>query len=245
MTLHTVISRSPDHTMAKARQARPLASLFGQGISKIGPASSEGATGALRTTVHVIFESASDRAQAARKMFALGHHAEVYSTVEEFLAHAPCKGVAFIHEDNTGSGAELVSAMRHAGFWLPVIAWGNTLDCDIIVQGVKSGVLDFVVGNLDDEMLRRKIRTVVTEGATVNHGQHRFAVAQRLVSLLTGREREVLEQLAEGHSNKEMARQLEISPRTIEIHRMKMMGKLGARSPADAIRIKLEADRVI
>jgi DNA-binding NarL/FixJ family response regulator len=55
------------------------------------------------------------------------------------------------------------------------------------------------------------------------------------------REREVLERLTKGYSNKAIARELEISPRTVEIHRMKMMGKLGARHAADAVRCSLEA----
>jgi DNA-binding CsgD family transcriptional regulator len=55
------------------------------------------------------------------------------------------------------------------------------------------------------------------------------------------REREVLDLVSEGCSNKEIARQLEISPRTVEIHRMKMMGKLGIRRTSEAVRLRIEA----
>jgi DNA-binding CsgD family transcriptional regulator len=55
------------------------------------------------------------------------------------------------------------------------------------------------------------------------------------------REREVLDWLAEGSSNKAIARELDISPRTVEIHRANMMTKLGARHAAEAVRLKLEA----
>ena len=59
--------------------------------------------------------------------------------------------------------------------------------------------------------------------------------------MLSGREREVLELLSAGCSNKEIARRLEISPRTVEIHRGNMMAKLGASHPADAVRVWIDA----
>ncbi|MBL0922469.1 MAG: response regulator transcription factor, partial [Phycisphaerales bacterium] len=61
------------------------------------------------------------------------------------------------------------------------------------------------------------------------------------LAALTPREREVLDWLAEGSSNKAIARELDISPRTVEIHRANMMTKLGARHAAEAVRLKLEA----
>jgi FixJ family two-component response regulator len=65
--------------------------------------------------------------------------------------------------------------------------------------------------------------------------------ARDRISTLSAREREVLDWLAEGSSNKAIARELDISPRTVEIHRANMMTKLGARHAAEAVRLKLEA----
>jgi FixJ family two-component response regulator len=248
MTFHSAIKlgaitvEAHEYEAAGFRHASPIAALLAAG-SDVLRASADDEPGALRTTIHVIFESASARAQTARRMFALGHHAEVYSSAAEFLEHAPKKGIAVVYEDNSGCGASLVKAMREAGFWLPVIAWSDMVDCDVIVNGVKEGVLDFMAGTLADDALRAKIRMVMAEGAATTVSQQRRATAQRMIARLSQREREVLGQLTDGHSNKEMARLLDISPRTVEIHRMKMMGKLGARSSAEAIRIKLEADR--
>ena len=71
---------------------------------------------------------------------------------------------------------------------------------------------------------------------------HRQAVeARSKLSLLTQRETEVLDLLVAGSSNKQIARDLEISPRTVEIHRANMMAKLGANHAADAVRLRLEA----
>jgi FixJ family two-component response regulator len=65
--------------------------------------------------------------------------------------------------------------------------------------------------------------------------------ARSLISCLSGREREVLDWLTRGSSNKVIARELDISPRTVEIHRANMMAKLGASHAAEAVRLKLEA----
>ncbi|WP_255548125.1 response regulator transcription factor [Erythrobacter ani] len=65
--------------------------------------------------------------------------------------------------------------------------------------------------------------------------------ARGRIANLSVREREVLDWLTEGSSNKVIARRLEISPRTVEIHRANMMHKLGARHAADAVRLRLEA----
>jgi FixJ family two-component response regulator len=65
--------------------------------------------------------------------------------------------------------------------------------------------------------------------------------ARDRISTLSTREREVLDWLAEGSSNKAIARELDISPRTVEIHRANMMNKLGARHAAEAVRLRLEA----
>jgi FixJ family two-component response regulator len=65
--------------------------------------------------------------------------------------------------------------------------------------------------------------------------------ARDRIASLSVREREVLEWLAQGSSNKVIARELDISPRTVEIHRANMMHKLGARHAAEAVRLKLEA----
>jgi FixJ family two-component response regulator len=71
--------------------------------------------------------------------------------------------------------------------------------------------------------------------------RRRTIEARQRIATLSGREREVLEYMVAGRTNKLIARELEISPRTVEIHRANMMSKLGARQSAEAVRLRLEA----
>ena len=87
-------------------------------------------------------------------------------------------------------------------------------------------------------MLNRRARCRIAKRGAA---RRRMIEARDRISSLSVREREVLDWLTEGSSNKVITRELDISPRTVEIHRANMMHKLGARHAAEAVRLKLEA----
>lgn len=194
-----------------------------------------------RIFVHVIAAEQTDRAVLARMIFSAGHHAEIYSDALELISHRPADGVVIIDDSAAGGSLDLLDAMADAGIWLPVIGFGKHLDYDTIIAGTKAGVTDYFIGDFDKAVLLRKLETAYLSGQVVRECRMRRAKARLLIAGLSAREREVVDLLATGFSNKEMARQLSISPRTIEIHRMKMMSKLGAKTSAEAIRLRLEA----
>lgn len=198
-------------------------------------------TNGVRHLVHVIATSPTERAKFARMIFGRGHHAEVYSDVGELAKHTPHDGVVLVLEDDGCSAIAVTEVLARQGAWLPILAYAEHLDADQIVGGVKAGVMDYMVGPAVPESLVAKIARCQTEGAAMRNLRTRHAASRALIGALSQREGEVLELLTEGLSNKEIARQLQISPRTVEIHRMKMMAKLGAKSSAQAIRLKLEA----
>lgn len=194
-----------------------------------------------RVTVHVVSHNEGERAQMARLIFSLGHHAEVYNDAAEIAEHAPVNGVILVRETEQRDCICVLEHMDSAGRWLPIIGFGDQLSTGIIVQGVKAGVLDYIVGSCSPSIVNEKIRACYLEGEKIISARRRQTNARQKVRNLSCREGEVLGFLANGCSNKEIARFLEISPRTVEIHRMKMMVKLGAKHSADAIRIQLEA----
>jgi two-component system response regulator FixJ len=96
--------------------------------------------------------------------------------------------------------------------------------------------------HLDARRFADSLAQVVSEMTHHGLARRRMIKARTRIANLSTREREVLHWLAEGSSNKAIARELDISPRTFEIHRANMMAKLGAKHAAEAVRLRLESD---
>ena len=122
----------------------------------------------------------------------------------------------------------------------PVFMLENRPMVDAAVAAMKGGASDVFAKPIDTEHLVGAVRDALRQDihvGTVQPGGR--AVEVRGFSQLTPREREVLQLITNGQSNKEAGRQLGISPRTIEVHRARVMEKLGARNTADLMRIVL------
>jgi len=107
-------------------------------------------------------------------------------------------------------------------------------------MAMKAGATDVVTKPIDSDRLLRAVRDAVRENVhvgAIDGGRRNVEV--RGFAQLTPREREVLQLITNGQSNKEAGRNLGISPRTIEVHRARVMEKLGARNTADLMRIVL------
>lgn len=134
------------------------------------------------------------------------------------------------------SGLELVERLKAAHPRLPVIVITGHADVAMAVEAMKKGASDFLEKPFEDEALLR----IVDQALAAAPDAADPVSAERLASL-SMRERQVLEGLMAGRSNKEIARDLDISPRTVEIYRAKVMAKMGADSYADLIRSGLKA----
>jgi two-component system, LuxR family, response regulator FixJ len=138
------------------------------------------------------------------------------------------------------SGLVLLRRIKAMRTGTPVFMLADTPQVDAAVTAMKLGASDVVTKPLDTEHLlgvvRDALRRDVHLGAVQSGGR---SVEVRGFSQLTPREREVLQLISNGQSNKEAGRQLGISPRTIEVHRARVMEKLGARNTADLMRIVL------
>lgn len=197
---------------------------------------------ALEKHVHIVALSSLERAEQARACYALGFHAEIYGNYEELVAARPSRGLALAEDiPERGGIAALVAAMSTHGMWLPIVATSVAADPRRVVEAVRRGALDYLTLPLDAARLQTALDTAVAEGQTRGSAQRQAVNARAKLATLTARETEVLDLLVAGSSNKTIARELEISPRTVEIHRANMMSKLGAHHAADAVRLRLEA----
>jgi two-component system response regulator FixJ len=132
-------------------------------------------------------------------------------------------------------GIELQETLTTANRRLPVIVMTGHADVPLAVRAMKAGAVDFIEKPFDDEVIIETVRRALELRPAANP-----EIAQRL-ALLTPREREVLEGLVAGRANKVIAFDLDISPRTVEIHRARVMEKMQARSLSQLVRIALES----
>jgi len=197
-----------------------------------------------RTTLHIVGGDSRSRAEQARIAFALGHHAEVYGELEELLDRPPVEGIVLAADEGPADGAKrLIARLGEAGVWLPVVLAADRPEIERVVAAIKAGALDYLVLPLEMGQFARRLDAILAEAGEHAERRRREIEARHAVGLLSRREREVLELLSAGCSNKEIARSLAISPRTVEIHRGNMMTKLGAGHAADAVRLWLDAQQ--
>jgi two-component system response regulator FixJ len=124
---------------------------------------------------------------------------------------------------------------------IPVIIVTGHGDVPLAVRAMRAGAVDFIEKPFDDELLLKSIERALQVGKE-NRNQASFAeAATARVAELTDRERQVLERLVAGQPNKVIAYELDISPRTVEIHRAHVMEKMQARSLSDVVRLALAA----
>lgn len=147
-----------------------------------------------------------------------------------------------VGEDEGLAVLRRVKSMRTG---MPVFMVGNQPQVEHAVLAMKAGAVDVLTKPIDTDHLLAAVRDALRQDVhvgTLEHGRRHIEV--RGFEQLTPREREVLQLITNGQSNKEAGRELGISPRTIEVHRARVMEKLGARNTADLMRIVLMGEGV-
>jgi two-component system response regulator FixJ len=138
-------------------------------------------------------------------------------------------------------GIELLKRLKTDGSPLPVLIMTGHGDVPLAVEAMKLGAADFVEKPFEDDRLIAMITLALTQAAS---GARTEAMALDLaarVTSLSARERQVMEGLVAGLSNKMIAREYDISPRTIEVYRANVMTKMQAGSLSELVRLAMRA----
>jgi two-component system, LuxR family, response regulator FixJ len=140
------------------------------------------------------------------------------------------------------TGLELVRRLNARGAVMPVIVITGHADVALAVEAMRAGVFDFIEKPFEDQMILSAVSAALHRGLDQYAlSSERSLIVQRVASLST-RERQVLDGLVAGQSNKAVAQILEISPRTVEVYRANLMTKMQAASLSDLVRMALVID---
>ena len=165
---------------------------------------------------------------------------EAYASAQDFLAaYEPGRpGCLVLDVRMPGmSGLELQKELSDRAIDLPVIVLTGHGNVQVAVHAMKAGAVDFIEKPFDNELLLDRIQKAVAKNVhAASERVRRNEIAVRLQQL-TPRERQVLDLVISGETNKGVARHLDISERTVEIHRANVMRKMRATSLADLVRL--------
>ena len=196
-------------------------------------------------TVFIVDDDAAVRDSLALMLGLAGYRTGLFADAEAFLAACRAHWTGCVLADLRlpgRSGLELQAELRARGSTLPVVITTAHGDVPAARAAFHAQAVDFLEKPFDDVQLRAAIETAFAlELRRIESVHARRGDAERLARL-TARERQVLEHAARGLHAKEIATALGISPRTVEVHKTRLMSKLGVRNVAELVRFSLMAD---
>jgi two-component system, LuxR family, response regulator FixJ len=177
----------------------------------------------------------------------VGLESVLYGSAQEFLAsyQSSQPGCLLLDIRMPGmSGLELQHQLNLRGAVVPVIFMTGHGDIPMAVEAMQHGAFDFLQKPFRDQDLLDRIQRAIVKDAELRQslGEHERIRAH--METLTAREREVLDLMTQGKQNKAIAQDLGVSSRTIEIHRARVMEKMGAQSVAELVHMTHELKRV-
>ena len=196
-------------------------------------------------SVYIVDDDPSVRDSLALMLGLDGYRVALYANAEAFLAALREEWTGCVLADLRlpgASGVELQAALRARGSGLPVIIITGHGDVPTARKAFQAQAVDFLEKPFDHAQLLAAIRTAFAlEDQRIQRADARRNETRKL-AVLTSREREVLDHAAKGLHAKEIARVLGISARTVEVHKARIMAKLGARNVAELVRFALAVE---
>jgi two-component system, LuxR family, response regulator FixJ len=192
--------------------------------------------------VHVIDDDEALRDSLAFLLRTADLEVMSYASAAAFLDALPLTGLTCIITDVRMpglSGIDLLRRVKELGIEVPVIVITGHGDVPLAVEAMRFGAVDFLEKPFDDEILLQSVRAALRQQAGAAKRQSERAEIENRLAALSPRERDVLGGLVAGRANKQIAFELGISPRTVEIYRANLMDKMQAGSLSDLVRMAL------
>jgi two-component system response regulator FixJ len=196
--------------------------------------------------VHVIDDDAGVRDALQFLFESAGLSVRSYDSALAFIDQIGPHGAGCVLTDVRMPGFDGLALLRRLaelGLDLPVIVMTGHADVPLAVQALKEGAIDFIEKPFDDDRLLAAVQAALEAGRRRRQEAGELDAISARLATLTPREHEVLGGLVAGHPNKIIAYDLGTSPRTIEVHRARVMEKMQVRSLADLVRMVLAIER--
>jgi len=197
-----------------------------------------------KARVYVIDDDAAMRDSLEFLLDSSGFDVTLFESAQHFLDALPGLAFGCIVSDVRMpgiDGIELLKHMKAAGSRFPILIMTGHGDVPLAVEAMKLGAVDFLEKPFEDERLTTMIESAArqAEPAAKTEAATQEIVAR--VASLSPRERQVMDGLTAGLSNKLIAREYDISPRTIEVYRANVMTKMSANSLSELVRLAMRA----
>jgi two-component system, LuxR family, response regulator FixJ len=197
-----------------------------------------------KTKVYVIDDDEAMRDSLQFLLDSSGFDVTLFENAQRFLDALPELVFGCVVSDVRMpgiDGIELLKQMKAAHSSFPILIMTGHGDIPLAVEAMKLGAIDFLEKPFEDERLITMIETAIRQAEPAAKND---AIAQDIVAriaTLSPRERQVMDGLMAGLSNKLIAREYDISPRTIEVYRANVMTKMGANSLSELVRLAMRA----
>ncbi|MCU7802331.1 MAG: response regulator [Candidatus Thiodiazotropha sp. (ex Lucinoma borealis)] len=192
------------------------------------------------STVFVVDDNVVVREALVALLKIEGFHVQAYSSATDFLnAYQPDTPGCLLLDINLPdiTGIKLQDLLAERDLNIPIIFLTGQANVSNTIQAFRKGAIDLIEKPASDEILLERINEALAIDAEERANALRQAAIQQYVERLTKREQEVMGLLVSGYSNKQMAQELEISYRTVEIHRRRVYEKMEVESLAELIKM--------
>jgi FixJ family two-component response regulator len=197
-----------------------------------------------RSTAYLVDDDSAIRDSISLWLGMRGIRCLTFESGEQFLASVQpdWRGCVLVDLQLEGiDGLQLQSRLAEVGVEMPVIFVTGHGDVGAARDALKAGAFDFVEKPVDNDRLIELVRTAMATDADAAQRRDQAALLATRMQRLTRREREVMKQVVAGRHNREIAVELGISPRTVEVYKARLMDKLDVRRVADLVKLALEA----